>query len=130
MSQQEKQKTADNPGVGVDAPVRSCRKCEECSDHDHYWVNDPDSGEWICKHCEIILETQNTSGSVFREIGSGITLGCISLEASDFLDRAMTEWHKHMKSIKETNPNWEESVYGFAYWLARWSGLITYKPRP
>lgn len=68
-------------------------------------------------------------GSEFSEPAPGITLGCISPEARDLLDTIMEEWGKHYDSFKHNislaNGNTTEpSIYMFAYWLVRWSGLI------
>lgn len=55
----------------------------------------------------------------------GITIGCISAEASDLLDRIMAEWREHWKKLPEKHRIKDpEDVYGFAYWLVRWSGLV------
>ena len=72
-------------------------------------------------------------GTVSYEPCPGVTLYCIAPEARDLLDRAMEEWDKHKASLPESltidgetwNP--QESVYGFAYWLIRWSGLVKAK---
>jgi hypothetical protein len=62
--------------------------------------------------------------SVFRHIGY-VTLGCISPEARDLLDKIMGEWEIHLAEMKkQQGENYEPSYYGFAYWLVRWSGLI------
>jgi hypothetical protein len=58
-------------------------------------------------------------GSRFQKINENITLGCISTEAKDLLDKIMHEWEKHKKKSHH-----KSSIYGFAYWLVRWSGLI------
>ena len=69
-------------------------------------------------------------GTLERVVVPGVTLGCISPDARDLLDRAMEEWDKHKASLPEkmtcNGETWNprESVYGFAYWLIRWSGLV------
>jgi hypothetical protein len=69
------------------------------------------------------------NGSVEKRIGP-VLLCCISAEAGDLLDRIMAAWDDHKAQLPETltcgDETWNprESVYGFAYWLVRWSGLI------
>ena len=53
-----------------------------------------------------------------------VTIGCISPEARDLLDIIMNEWEKHNKERLKLFPRKRASIYGFAYWLVRWSGLI------
>ena len=60
-------------------------------------------------------EKKTFNGSVFTSVGQGITTGCIAPEAKDLLDKIMAEWEKTEQ---------ETSIYGFAYWLVRWSGLV------
>lgn len=62
--------------------------------------------------------------SLSNEAGMKIAIGCISPEASELLDKSMEEWEKHFAKRKENNPKDEPSIYGFAYWLIRWSGLV------
>lgn len=65
------------------------------------------------------------TGSSFKVLGSGITLGCISREARDLLERVMQAWEPHLASLKESQgADYEPGHYGFAYWLIRWSGLV------
>ena len=60
----------------------------------------------------------------------GVTLCCISPEASDLLDTVMAAWEEHAAKLPESltcgDETWNprESVYSFAYWLIRWSGLV------
>lgn len=69
-------------------------------------------------------------GTLVSEPCPGVTLCCISPEARDLLDYVMEEWDKYKQGLPETmtvggetwNPR--ESVYGFAYWLIRWSGMV------
>jgi hypothetical protein len=69
------------------------------------------------------------NGSIEKRIGN-VTLCCISAEAVDLLDRIITAWECHKTQLPETltcgDETWNprESVYGFAYWLVRYSGLI------
>lgn len=65
------------------------------------------------------------TGSRFIRVGHGITLGCISEEARDLLDRVMEAWDVHLASMRETQgAHYSPSYYGFAYWLIRWSDLV------
>ena len=67
-------------------------------------------------------------GSKNIEVGKvghmNVTIGCISPEARDLLDTIMLEWGKHNKERLKLFPRKRSSIYGFAYWLIRWSGLI------
>lgn len=79
-------------------------------------------------------ETDFGPGTVSSEPCPGVTLCYISPEARDLLEVVIREWVKHKASLPETmtvdgetwNPR--ESVYGFAYWLIRWSGLVQARP--
>ncbi len=62
-------------------------------------------------------------GSTFKRVGP-ITLGCISTEARDLLDVIMEDWEKHNMKRLKLFPGKRASIYGFAYWLVRWSGLV------
>jgi hypothetical protein len=65
------------------------------------------------------------NGSRFLRAGSGITVGCISPEARDCLDRVMEEWKAHKSELKKVHGgHYRPGEYGFAYWLIRWSGLV------
>ena len=69
-------------------------------------------------------------GTVFHHVTDTIIIAHISGEARDLLDRIMEAWEQHKNGLPtyaslgdlEWNP--QESIYGFAYWLVRWSGLI------
>src|SRR5689334_24475351 len=61
-------------------------------------------------------------GSEFIKVGN-ITLGCISPEARDLLDHIMAEWEKHKAERRKVTKS-RTTIYGFAYWLVRWSGLV------
>lgn len=58
-----------------------------------------------------------------REIGP-VTLMCMASEARDVMEIALKEYEKHCASIREWKPGHRGSVYSFAYWLFRWSGLV------
>jgi len=61
-------------------------------------------------------------GSSFKHLqkdGVRITLGCITPEARDLLDRLCEEYERTRgKSIHDTDG------YSALYWAVRWSGLI------
>lgn len=69
-------------------------------------------------------------GTIIAAINPGLALGCISPEAADLLDRVMEAWESHKINLPEKltcgDETWNprESIYGFAYWLIRWSGLV------
>jgi len=58
-----------------------------------------------------------------RKVGP-ITLSCMAPEARDLMDRALEEYEKHCANVREWKPGHRGSVYSFAYWLFRWSGLV------
>lgn len=58
-----------------------------------------------------------------KQVGP-VTLGCMDPDARDLMDRALKEFEKHTAEMREMKPGYRQSVYGFAYWLFRWSGLI------
>jgi len=64
------------------------------------------------------------SGSRVVSVNQHIQIGCMSVEARELLDIAIEKWQEHVAGIKEWKPDYEESVYSFAYWLFRWSGLV------
>jgi hypothetical protein len=61
-----------------------------------------------------------------RQIGS-ITLCCMAPDYRDCLDAAMDGWMKHKAKLpkKVMGKHYRPGVYAFAYWLIRWSGLVT-----
>lgn len=64
-------------------------------------------------------------GSKFTHVGP-ITVGCISPEARDLLDRVMEEYavfYDEMDLNRRPRAT-PDDVYSFAYWLIRWSGLV------
>ena len=66
-------------------------------------------------------------GTDVKEIpGTAISVCCMNPEYRDCLDRAMEEWKKHRKTLpkKINGKRYEPGIYGFAYWLIRWSGLV------
>ena len=62
-------------------------------------------------------------GSLYKRIGP-VTLACMSPEARDLLDNIMAEFEKHKKDFHKSFPGKTITIYGFAYWLVRYSGLI------
>lgn len=62
-------------------------------------------------------------GSKNIEVGN-VSIGAISPEARDLLDTIMKEWEKFNAERLKLFPGKRATVYGFAYWLVRWSGLI------
>ena len=62
-------------------------------------------------------------GSTFKQVGT-ITLSCMSAEALDLLDTIMEDWEKHNIERLKLFPGKRASIYSFAYWLVRWSGLV------
>ena len=60
-------------------------------------------------------------GSRFASVGP-VTIGCMAKDSRDALDLAMERWRKHAAE-REREP--DDPVYSFAYWLFRWSGIVT-----
>lgn len=64
-------------------------------------------------------------GSKFTSFTNGIMLGCVTPEARNLMDEIEKEWEKHEVELKKLKPDYvSPDVYGFTYWLVRWSGLI------
>jgi hypothetical protein len=66
---------------------------------------------------------EDMEGSVYKRMGP-ITIACISPEARDLLETIMAEFEKHKKEFHNLFPGKRITIYGFAYWLVRHSGLI------
>lgn len=62
-----------------------------------------------------------------RKVAPGVTLNCMAPKARDLMERALEEYQKHCRGIRSWKPNHRGSVYSFAYWLFRWSGLVDVK---
>lgn len=60
----------------------------------------------------------------------GVMLCCMSESHRDCLDEIMRQWREHWPKVAANKPPGTEplkeadDVYGFAYWLLRWSGLV------
>src|SRR5690348_8327999 len=66
-----------------------------------------------------------TRGSSFVQVGT-VLIGCMDPDYRATLDEAMEEWRAHLASRERDGfPMPEDHVYAFAYWLFRWSGLVT-----
>jgi hypothetical protein len=76
------------------------------------------------------VSTQPFVGSRNLLVSPHVALCCMSPDARDLLERVMERWEEHKTSLpKKLTYNGEtwnprESVYEFAYWLIRWSGLV------
>ena len=72
-------------------------------------------------------------GTEVRTPVPGITLCCMKSEYRDCLDRAMDEWEKHKQNLPKMmgGKKYVPGIYAFAYWLIRYSGIVTpAKPMP
>lgn len=69
-------------------------------------------------------EEQPMKGSREIPIGRGVVLTSMTPEARDLLDHIMHEWKDFETGLRENSPDKEPTIYQFAYWLCRYSGLI------
>lgn len=51
-----------------------------------------------------------------------VSIACMAPHSREALDLAMERWEKSIAG-RDTPP--EDPVYSFAYWLFRWSGIVT-----
>lgn len=70
------------------------------------------------------MSSSDIPGNHARRDAGPVTIMYMAPEARDLMDHALSEYEKHVAKIKETLPDHEGSVYSFAYWLFRWSGLV------
>jgi hypothetical protein len=70
------------------------------------------------------MKKKSFCGSENKRITSNITLSGISPEARTLLNKILEEWEKHKTELHKLFPHQRETVYGFAYWLIRYSGLV------
>ena len=63
-------------------------------------------------------------GSRLVEIEEHLTLGCMSDDARALLETIMAAWQVHEAELRASRPNYTPDIYGFAYWLCRYSGLV------
>ena len=67
-------------------------------------------------------------GSKTTKINKDISVGFISPEAEDLLNKIMEAWDEFYPKLKKTyqavGKEYEPTYYNFAYWLVRWSGLV------
>lgn len=52
-----------------------------------------------------------------------VSIACMAPDSRDALDLAMERWAKHLEGRQDNLP--KDDVYSFAYWLFRWSGIVT-----
>ena len=63
-------------------------------------------------------------GSRVVTVNAQLTLGCMSDDARDLLETIMATWQVHEAELQAARPNYAPDIYGFAYWLCRYSGLV------
>lgn len=65
------------------------------------------------------------SSTLSKQFGC-ITINCMNPEYRQCLDKIMSEWDKHRRKLprKIGRKRYVPGIYGFAYWLIRWSGLV------
>jgi hypothetical protein len=66
------------------------------------------------------LAVELTEGTICKQINSDITLTRFNPEYREVMDEALEKWQDFLKTREPDDP-----VYSFAYWLFRYSGLIT-----
>jgi hypothetical protein len=64
-------------------------------------------------------------GNHERRDAGPVAIMCMAPEARDLMEVALKKYQEHCASIRKTWPAHRGSVYSFAYWLFRWSGLVT-----
>lgn len=77
-----------------------------------------------CQTCYIVATFHSYAGSRFVEAGP-VLIGTMSLEARDALDLAMARWGVNLQKMQASGFEPTDIVYSFAYWLFRWSGIVT-----
>lgn len=63
-------------------------------------------------------------GTRTTRVSEKIEINCISPDASKLLDDIMELWFYHESDLKKSFPEKPITIYGFAYWLVRYSGLV------
>jgi hypothetical protein len=53
-----------------------------------------------------------------------VVLACMDPAARDVMEEALMRYEAHVKSIRTWKKGHRGSVYSFAYWLFRYSGLV------
>lgn len=83
----------------------------------------------VCRDCYEPERPRKYATSRFVAPVPGVMLGCITPEARDLLDEIMAAYREHYERGKKFHkPEHQgpepDTVYRFAYWLVRWSGLV------
>lgn len=65
-----------------------------------------------------------TGNHDLKEIAPGVSLACMSTKARDLMDQALDGYEAHCKRMREWKPKHRSTIYSFAYWLFRWSGIV------
>ena len=100
---------------------------------DDYVIDD--NGAWRSASEALVWYRQALAGAkrdesadrASRTLRAGaVAISCMAPEARDCLDAVMEQWREHWARIPESHrmPD-PAAVYGFAYWLLRYSGLVT-----
>ena len=63
-------------------------------------------------------------GSKTVKVSDTVIMSCISEEARKSLEIILVEWVKHNQKRLKKFPGKRATIYSFAYWLIRWSGLF------
>lgn len=73
---------------------------------------------------ELKREREFGPGTKVAHVGP-VAICCMDPEYRDCLDLAIEQWKEHWKKLPPEHRIADpDDVYGFAYWLMRWSGLV------
>jgi hypothetical protein len=101
-----------------------CDKIYTIRPGDWIIVDDMNSAQFVFNERDAemmgIKRIEEETGTEVAQVGP-VTLCHIKGNYRDCLDKAMVMWEEHKKSLPEDS---RKSIYGFAYWLIRYSGLV------
>lgn len=86
--------------------------------------------ETVLTRIRALLDDGTYSGSRFVSPAPGVMSGAITPEARELINEIFAAWNAHVPNVRPNNdligittPD-GEALYGFVYWLCRWSGLV------
>jgi hypothetical protein len=74
--------------------------------------------------CQDPTATDGFQGSRFVSIGA-VAIAAMGPDARDAMDLAIARFDAHLDRLREGGMQPTDRVYSFAYWLFRWSGIVT-----